>query len=90
MHVKTIIIGLDSLGKIVCHPDVTGTGRHQMTASEPERVPGTCSRPRIGGVNVMGPLHCAVPDLRVPGCTFDGMEGLDRITIEPGKMGGQP
>lgn len=24
------------------------------------------------------------------GCTLDGMERLDRITIEPGKMGGQP
>jgi uncharacterized protein (DUF433 family) len=28
--------------------------------------------------------------LRLSGCTLDGMERFDRITIEPGKMGGQP
>jgi uncharacterized protein (DUF433 family) len=36
------------------------------------------------------PVHCGVTACRIPGCRLDGMERFDRITIEPGKMGGQP
>src|SRR5580704_6869220 len=35
-------------------------------------------------------MPIAIPGLKLPDCKLDAMEGFDRITIEPGKMGGQP
>lgn len=52
MQVSGLVPVTDLTVKIICHLAVTGTGRHQMTANEPERVLAPAPSPGFAGLNV--------------------------------------